>query len=263
MDKFLSLHLLKFGVATQQRAATLRLLQAVLVPQLSPLESSSTAATATTFTPKAETSANTVVQPTSDDQQTQPSTQRPEAHEAESSTPEAAPDQQIVSTEAMQQCQQKLLARLLMAIPNVLTSAVSDDALLAECGQQLVPQANASPASEGSSQSVSDADLQDDVEAPQEAAQQDSEAVVVDGDAMHALLGLILHAAGDPALTGMDALLEFPEALADAMSDLLASPQALFLIPAPQWTFGLQHTVSRRCTSMLLACMHGYLTLQG
>jgi len=264
MDKFLSLHLLKFGVATQQRAATLRLLQAVLVPRLSPTESSSTAATPTTFTRNAEASVNAPVQLTSDDQQSQPSTQRPEAHEAESSTtPEAAPDQQILSTGALQQCQQKLLARLLRAIPNVLTSAVSDDGLLAECGQQLVSQATAPPASEGSSQSVSDADLQNDVDAPQEAAQQDSEAVVVDGDAMHALLGLMLHAAGDPALGGIDALLEFPAALADAMSDLLASPQVLPSILAPQWTFTLHHTASHCHTSMLLACMHGYLALQG
>ena len=234
MDKFLSLHLLKSGVATQQRAATLRLLQAVLVPQLSPTDSSSAAATATTFTPNAQASANTLVQLTSDDQHSQLSTQRPEAREADSTNPEAAPGQQIASTEAVQQCQQKLLARLLRAIPNVLASAVSDDALLAECGQQLVSQANAPTASEGCTQSVSDADLQTDVEAPQQAAQQDSEAVVIDGDAMHALLGLMLHAAGDPALKGMHALLEFPEALADAMSDLLASPQALPPIPAPQ-----------------------------
>ncbi len=261
MDKFLSLHLLKFGVATQQRAATLRLLQAVLVPQLSPTESSSTAATPTTFTPNAEASANTPVRLTSDDQKSQLSTQRPEAHEADSTTPEAAPDQQIGSTEALQQCQQKLLARLLRAIPNVLTSAVSDDQLLAECGQQLVSQANAPP--EGSAPSVSDADLQTDVHAPQEAAPEDSEAVVIDGDAMHALLGLMLHAAGDPALKGMDALLEFPEALADAMSDLLASPQVPPAVLAPQWTFGLHHTTSHCRTSMLLACMHGYLALQG
>lgn len=263
MDKFLSLHLLKFGVATQQHAATLRLLQAVLVPRLSPTESLDTAATATTFTPNAKASANTPVQPTSDDQQSQLSTQRPEANEAESTTPEAAPDSQIGSTEALQQCQQKLLARLLRAIPNVLTSAVSDDALLAECGQQLVSQANAPPASEGSSQSVLDADLQNDVEAPQEAAQQDSEAVVVDGDAMHALLGLMLHAAGDPALGGIDALLEFPAALADAMSDLLASPQVPPAVLAPQCTFVLHHTASHCCTSMLLACMHSYLAYKG
>ncbi len=263
MDKFLSLHLLKFGVATQQRAATLRLLQAVLVPRLSPTGSLSTAATPNTSTPNAEASANILVQSTSDDQQSHPSTEHPEAHEAESTTPEAAPDQQIVSTEALQQCQQKLLARLLRAIPNVLTSAVSDDALLAECGQQLVSQANVPPASEGSSQSVSDVDLQNDVEAPQEAAQQDSEAVVVDGDAMHALLGLMLHVAGDPALNGMDALLEFPEDLADAMSDLLASPQVLLAGLAPQWTCGRHQAACHCCTSMLLACMHGYLALQG
>ena len=261
MDKFLSLHLLKFGVATQQRAATLRLLQAVLVPQLSP--SLSTAATPTTFTPNAEASASTPVQLTSDDQQSQPSTQRPGAREADSTPPEAAPDPQSVSTEALQQCQQKLLARLLRTIPHVLTSAVSDDKLLAECGQPLVSNASAPPASEGSTQSVSDTYQQTDVEAPQEAAQQESEAVVIDGDAMHALLGLMLHAAGDPALTGMDALLEFPEALADAMSDLLASPQALPPSLASQWTFGLHHTASHCCTSMLLACMHAYSALQG
>lgn len=260
MDKFLSLHLLKFGVATQQRAATLRLLQAVLVPQLSPTESSSTAATLTTFTSNAEASANTPVQLTSDDQL---STQRPGGHEAESTTPKAAPHQHSARTEALQQCQQKLLARLLRAIPNVLTSAVSDDKLLAECGQQRVSHANAPSASEGSAQSVSDTDLQTDVQAPQEAAQQDSEAVVIDGDAMHALLGLMLHAAGDPALKGMDALLEFPEALADAMSDLLASLQVLPPILAPQWTFGLHYTASHCCTSILLACMHDYLTFQG
>ena len=254
MDKFLSLHLLKFGVATQQRAATLRLLQAVLVPQLSPTDSSPAAATPTTFTPNAQASANTLVQLTSDDQHSQLSTQRPEAREADSTTPEAAPGQQIVSTEAAQQCQQKLLARLLRAIPNVLASAVSDDALLAECGQQLVSQANAPTASEGCTQSVSDADLQTDVEAPQQAAQQDSEAAVIDGDAMHALLGLMLHAAGDPALKGMHALLEFPEALADAMSDLLASPQALPPILAPQWTSPYCH-----CCSPNAAGMHAWL----
>lgn len=252
-------------MATQQRAATLRLLQAVLVPQLSPFECVFTAATATTFTLNAEVSANTPVQLTFDGQPSQLSNQRPEAHEAESTTPEATPDQQIGSTEILQQCQQKLLAKLLRAIPNVLKSAVHDlwFDICAACNQQPVSQANAPPASEGSAQSVSDAKLQNDVEAPQKAAQQNAEPVVIDGDAMHALLGLMLHVAGNPALSGMEALLEFPQALADAMPDLLDVPtQALPPILAPPWTFGLHHTALHRCTSKLLACVHSYLALQ-
>lgn len=211
IHRFLCLHLLNLDLGLQQRAATLRLLEALLVPKSDPKQPPMT--TPIRATSSAEASALAPSQLTFSDQQPQ-------------ATGREDDSQQSMSMEASQACRQKLLATLIHALPVVLISAVSSDTLVAEVSQGVRSQADGQPASAQSHAQTTDIAH---VGTPQEAVQQDLEAAVLDGSAMHALLGLLCQAAGDSNSKGMGALLAFPDALATVMPDLLAMPQVMSL----------------------------------
>lgn len=204
IHRFLCLHLLNLDLGLQQRAASLRLLEALLVPKSDPKQPPMT--TPVRATSSAEASALTPSQLAFSDQQ-------PQAEHEEDS-------RQSMSTEASQACRQKLLATLIRALPVVLISAVSGDTF--DISQEVRSQEEGQPASAQSHAQTADTAH---VRTPQEAGQQDLEAAVLDGSAMHALLGLLCQAAGDSNSKGMGALLAFPDALATVMPDLLAMPQ--------------------------------------
>jgi len=218
-------------VTIKQRAATLQLLQALLTPDLMlsasqalvPMLSVSSDATAGALAPQ---------QLDFEEQQaSQVASKSPAGQEVDStkSGPGLDQEQRSLDATALQELRHTLLSRLLGAVPLVLKSAVTSTTFLAECGQQVGPQESTASASDPSVQSATDTDAQTDAEAQiaseNQVGQQESEVVVIDGDAMHALLGLLLHVAGECGSQGMEALLALPGALAVVMPDLLASPQ--------------------------------------
>lgn len=224
LDSFLSLHLLHAGVTAAQRAATLRLLQALFTPHS--LLSASPASTAVR-SGASEPAASPLLplQLTIDNQQDSHTSSEPSAgHEAGSATAEAGSGQHSISVSALQELQLKLLSRLFSALPLVLESAVSHANL-----QELKPPGSLASASDASIQSVSQTESETEIQ-PQsrqedQADQQESDATVIDGDAIHAVLGLILKSTRDAGPQGMSALLAFPNSLSAVMPDLLAAPQ--------------------------------------
>ena len=131
----------------------------------------------------------------------------------EQGDPSLAGQAQLGKSAKSQQLCIKLFTMLLKALPSVIKAAVCR--------------------SSNSSEKASDApahSAQADAQQAQEVAnqsqqEQDAESEALDGNAMHALLSLMLHVATDYGMQGMLAVLAFPTALEPILPELLASSQ--------------------------------------
>lgn len=129
--------------------------------------------------------------------------------------------------EPLRALQHKMLASLLEALPSVLTSAVSSSGSPIKSSSSN-SSSNSNVETSNSSVQSEDTEIQhaeSDAAHQDQDGQQEATAEVVDGNAMHALLAVILRAAGEYGSQGALIVLGFPADLASVLPKLLASPQ--------------------------------------
>ena len=205
-------HLLHSSATLNQRAAVLKLLHMSLAPHLDfasliakPLANgmSNSSGVHANAADLAETA------PTQNEAGVQGSV---ESKADEQHDPSVAGQAQLDSDS--QQLRIKLFTMVLEALPSVIKTA----ACRSSNSSQQASEAPANAAQTDAQQALSDEDQAEE-------EQQDAGAEVIDGNAMHALLSLMLRVATDNGSQGMLAVLAAPTALAPILPELLASPQ--------------------------------------
>lgn len=212
-------HLLQSGATLKQRAAALRLLHVLLAPHLDFVghdarqlggngTSESTSSSSKSSSNHADIPQVNALART----QSQAEPVEPKADQQDETSPAERPSLDSPSA-ASQQAHFNLFNMLLEVLPSVIKSAACTPA---DADDQ------ASDAPRQTAQT--DAQQAQGMESQGLKVQQSAEDQVLDGNAMHALLALMLHVATDHGLSGILAVLAFPTALDAIMPELLVTP---------------------------------------
>ena len=222
LESLLLRHLLHSAATLKQRATVLRLLHMSLAPHLD-LSTSTVAQPADGSRSHGSSSSNYANAADLD------ASVRSQDHAGFQGSVESQADQQdepslagqaLTDSESggSEQLCIKLFKMVLEVLPSVIKSAACTPADPSSDGEQ------ASDAAVQSAQT--DAQQAQGVEnSDSEVVEQDAEAEAVDGNAMHALLSLILRVATHYGYQGLLAVLAFPTALGPILPEMLASPQ--------------------------------------
>ena len=212
LEALLFQHLLHSNATLKQRAAVLKLLHMSLAPHLdfaSPIAKQP----ANGMSNSSSSSANASAAGPAESAQTQSQagfqgSVEPKAggqHESRL----AGQAQLDTKSAGSQQLRIQLFTMVLEALPSVIKAAACRSS--SETASEATP-----PAAQADAQTVENQTQQE---------QQDSGAEAIDGNAMQALLSLMLHVATNIGLQGMRAVLAFPTALGPILPELLATSQ--------------------------------------
>ena len=211
-------HLLQSGATIEQRAVALRLLHVLLAPHLDFMgcdaaqpagnSSSNNSSSSNSGSNHADIARVDALDKTQN--QAEPAEPRADQQDGISPTEPSTLDS---SSAKSQQLRFNLFKMLLEALPFVIKSAACKPAEVAEQASDSPTQAAQTGAQQGQ-----------DLESQTFKVQGSVEDQVVDGNAMHALLALVLHVATDHGLQGVLAVLAFPTALDAIMPELLVTP---------------------------------------